>query len=69
MEPDWEQTLRMSIEQMLEIDELVEQGAVRDEIERVMLECTLKYTDGAKQKTAEILGWGRNTITRKLKDL
>ncbi len=67
--PDWEQSLQFAIEQMLESDELAENGKVRDEIERVMLECTLKNTDGSRQKTADILGWGRNTITRKVKDL
>lgn len=67
-QPEWEQTLRISIKQMLETDELIERGSIRDEIERVMLECTLKHTDGSRQNTANILGWGRNTITRKLKD-
>jgi len=67
--PDWEQSLRFAIEQMLESDELAQNGRVRSEIERVMLECTLKNTDGSRQKTADILGWGRNTITRKAKDL
>ena len=67
--PDWEQSLRFAIEQMLESDELAQNGKIRSEIERVMLECTLKSTDGSRQKTADILGWGRNTITRKAKDL
>ncbi|MDE9558133.1 hypothetical protein KKJ06_22915, partial [Xenorhabdus bovienii] len=31
--------------------------------------CALEYTNGHKQEAARLLGWGRNTITRKLKEL
>ncbi len=37
--------------------------------ERVLLECSLKATDGRKIKAAKLMGWGRNTLTRKLKEL
>ena len=39
------------------------------EFEKIMLEQALKYTHGHKQDAAKRLGWGRNTITRKLKEL
>ncbi|MCU8295410.1 hypothetical protein M2G71_20330, partial [Vibrio vulnificus] len=29
----------------------------------------LKHTNGHKQDAAKVLGWGRNTLTRKLKEL
>ncbi|MDB9567082.1 nitrogen regulation protein NR(I) [Providencia rettgeri] len=38
-------------------------------LERTMLNCALKYTNGHKQEAARLLGWGRNTLTRKLKEL
>ncbi|MEQ2025809.1 nitrogen regulation protein NR(I) [Xenorhabdus szentirmaii] len=38
-------------------------------LERTLLSCALKYTNGHKQEAARLLGWGRNTITRKLKEL
>ncbi|AYA41771.1 nitrogen regulation protein NR(I) [Xenorhabdus nematophila] len=38
-------------------------------LERTLLNCALKYTNGHKQEAARLLGWGRNTITRKLKEL
>lgn len=38
-------------------------------LEKTMLNCALKYTDGHKQEAARLLGWGRNTLTRKLKEL
>jgi two-component system nitrogen regulation response regulator GlnG len=37
--------------------------------ERVMIEVALKHTQGRKRDAAELLGWGRNTLTRKMKDL
>ncbi len=37
--------------------------------ERTMLERALFYTHGHKQDAAKRLGWGRNTLTRKLKEL
>ncbi len=33
-----------------------------------MLSCALTYTK-YKQEAARLLGWGRNTLTRKLKEL
>ncbi|CAM3816696.1 nitrogen regulation protein NR(I) [Xenorhabdus thuongxuanensis] len=38
-------------------------------LERTLLNCALEYTNGHKQEAARLLGWGRNTITRKLKEL
>ncbi|MCQ8205720.1 nitrogen regulation protein NR(I), partial [Vibrio parahaemolyticus] len=38
-------------------------------LERTLLNCALKHTDGHKQEAARLLGWGRNTLTRKLKEL
>ncbi len=37
--------------------------------EKVMLERALHHTHGHKQDAAKRLGWGRNTLTRKLKEL
>jgi len=37
--------------------------------EQVMIEVALQHTRGRKRDAAELLGWGRNTLTRKLKDL
>ena len=39
------------------------------EFERVMLEATLSFTGNHKQESAKLLGWGRNTLTRKIKEL
>ncbi|MAG76562.1 MAG: nitrogen regulation protein NR(I) [Colwelliaceae bacterium] len=38
------------------------------EFEKIMLQRALTFTGGHKQEAAKKLGWGRNTLTRKLKD-
>jgi two-component system nitrogen regulation response regulator GlnG len=41
-------------------------GRAQEELERVLIECALEQTGGQRQKAAERLGLGRNTLTRKL---
>ncbi len=36
--------------------------------ERTLLQSALNYSNGHKQDAARLLGWGRNTLTRKLKE-
>jgi len=37
--------------------------------EQTMIEVALGHTQGRKRDAAELLGWGRNTLTRKMKEL
>ena len=37
--------------------------------EKIMIETALKHTNGRKRDSAVLLGWGRNTLTRKMKEL
>ena len=37
--------------------------------ERTLIGVALKHTQGHRQEAARLLGWGRNTLTRKLKEL
>ncbi|MEH6589234.1 MAG: nitrogen regulation protein NR(I) [Halioglobus sp.] len=39
------------------------------EFERVMIEVALAHSQGRKRDAADLLGWGRNTLTRKMKEL
>lgn len=39
------------------------------EFERIMISAALTHTDGKRAEAAELLGWGRNTLTRKIKEL
>lgn len=38
------------------------------EFEKIMIESALQHTHGRKRAAALLLGWGRNTLTRKMKD-
>ncbi len=39
------------------------------EVEQALIRAALNATGGRKQEAAQLLGWGRNTLTRKLKEL
>ena len=43
--------------------------AALPEFERVLIRTALKRTQGHRQEAAKLIGWGRNTLTRKLKEL
>jgi two-component system nitrogen regulation response regulator GlnG len=44
-------------------------GIATPAFERAMIEVALKACDGQRQEAARRLGWGRNTLTRKIKEL
>jgi two-component system nitrogen regulation response regulator GlnG len=37
--------------------------------EQILIEAALEQTGGRRQESARLLGWGRNTLTRKIKEL
>lgn len=39
------------------------------EFESIMIKAAMKKTGGRRQKAAKLLGWGRNTLTRKIQEL
>ena len=39
------------------------------EFEKIMIEVALDHTRGRKRDASILLGWGRNTLTRKMKEL
>lgn len=39
------------------------------QFERTLIRVALRHTNGHRQDAARLLGWGRNTLTRKLKEL
>jgi two-component system nitrogen regulation response regulator GlnG len=41
----------------------------RTEFEKIILDCALEHTGGKRVEAARLLGLGRNTLTRKLKEL
>ncbi|MFO1371541.1 MAG: nitrogen regulation protein NR(I) [Candidatus Competibacteraceae bacterium] len=66
---DWETALRLWAGQSLARGEqnLLETALPR--FERVLIQVALEQTGGHRQDAARLLGWGRNTLTRKIKDL
>jgi two-component system nitrogen regulation response regulator GlnG len=44
-------------------------GNIISEVEKLLMEVALERTAGKRQEAAKLLGWGRNTLTRKLKDI
>ncbi|NNF51485.1 MAG: sigma 54-interacting transcriptional regulator [Gammaproteobacteria bacterium] len=44
-------------------------SAVVPQVEKILILAALEQTGGQKQEAARLLGWGRNTLTRKIKDL
>jgi len=66
---DWQTSLKHWVD-----DQLVQgKNDIIDQalpvFEKILLESALAHTQGHKQDAAKRLGWGRNTLTRKLKDL
>ena len=66
---DWEAQLKNTVEQRLAGGEDEIFSSINESFERILIEAALKHAGGRKQDAARKLGWGRNTLTRKLKDL
>lgn len=66
---NWEQGLRLWADQELTRGHKNLLGSATPAFEKVMIEVALKHTAGRKRDAAELLGWGRNTLTRKMKEL
>ncbi len=66
---DWQGALTQLVEQKLARGESGIIGELEPEFERILLAAALRHTRGHKQEAARRLGWGRNTLTRKLKEL
>lgn len=68
-EQDWERALAQLVRNKLNSGQsrVLEQLVKR--FEAILLRVALDHTGGHRQNAAKMLGWGRNTLTRKLKDL
>jgi two-component system nitrogen regulation response regulator GlnG len=66
---NWEQSLRNWTDRELARGEKRILDIAVPAFERVMIETALKHTAGRRRDAAELLGWGRNTLTRKIKEL
>lgn len=66
---DWENALRHWADQALARGQNDILSEAVPTFERALIETALKHTAGRKRDAANLLGWGRNTLTRKLKEL
>jgi two-component system nitrogen regulation response regulator GlnG len=66
---DWETALRRWADQRLTHGETDLLSVATPGFERIMIEAALKHSGGRRQDAAKLLGWGRNTLTRKIQEL
>ena len=66
---NWEQALRHWADQALGRGQSSLLDSAVPTFERIMIETALKHTAGRRRDAAVLLGWGRNTLTRKIKEL
>ena len=67
---DWEVGLELWVSQLLDDANgkpVLEIAMPR--FERVIINAALRKSSGRKKDAAELLGWGRNTLTRKMQEL
>lgn len=65
----WQQALATWAEQSLQTGETDILQTATPDFERVLLKAALNHSGGKKIAAANLLGWGRNTLTRKLQQL
>ncbi len=68
-EQDWQQILRRWAKSKLDQGEQQILEQAMPGFERIMIETALQHSGGKRQIAARLLGWGRNTLTRKIKEL
>ena len=66
---DWETGLFNWINSNIESGGTDLLGEALPKFERIMIEAALQKTGGKRQEASKLLGWGRNTLTRKIKEL
>ena len=68
----WEKRLKSWAEMQLIDDKNLSDGLLAlavPKFETIMIQTALKHTGGRKRDASVLLGWGRNTLTRKMKEL
>jgi two-component system nitrogen regulation response regulator GlnG len=65
----WQDSLRRWARHGLQQGQTSLLGAALPAFEQTLIETALEHTGGRRQEAARLLGWGRNTLTRKIKEL
>lgn len=66
---NWQKSLERWVDNSLAGGDLGLLDSAVPDFERIMIRSALRHTGGRRQDAAKLLGWGRNTLTRKIKDL
>ena len=66
---NWQQALAQWADQQLARGTESLLDIATPEFERIMIRAAMKKTGGRRQDAARLLGWGRNTLTRKINEL
>jgi two-component system nitrogen regulation response regulator GlnG len=66
---DWQQALDRELAQALARGERAVGERLEREFEKTLILRALQHTGGHRMEAAQWLGWGRNTLTRKIQDL
>ena len=66
---DWKNLLTTTVNSKLLSGETEIASQIITEVEEILIRSALQKTNGRKNDAAKILGWGRNTLTRKIKEL
>jgi len=66
---DWQSLLRQWAALQLASGKTPLLDEAQPAFERILIDAALQHTGGRRQDAARLLGWGRNTLTRKLKEL
>jgi two-component system nitrogen regulation response regulator GlnG len=69
MQDEWTRQLTSWAEKRLNAGETPLLDDAMPEFERTLIRAALRKAEGGRQEAARLLGWGRNTLTRKLKEL
>lgn len=66
---EWTQSLESWATRRLSNDEVPLLDVALPEFEKVLIRAAMARTNGHRQQAAKLLGWGRNTLARKMKSL
>jgi two-component system nitrogen regulation response regulator GlnG len=69
LQDEWTRQLTQWAEKRLSAGETPLLDDALPEFERTLIRAALRQAQGGRQEAARLLGWGRNTLTRKLKEL
>ena len=66
---DWEQGLAVWLKELSENKDSDLLDIVNPKLDKILIQTALEKTNGRKNEAAVLLGWGRNTLSKKIKEL